>query len=114
MKLLRKVPQKYLLQKRRFILFFFKKKQILNLFLYFSRESQKPTQKNEKDKLNSKERTSRLLRHSDKEALQCRANSLKRAVHDIIEHPEKDKPMKSSRRFSLRVDNLKSRFNFYF
>lgn len=76
----------------------------------FFRESQKPTQKNEKDKLNSKERRSRLLRHSDKEALQCRANSLKRAVHDIIEHPEKDKPIKSSRRFSLRVDNLKSRF----
>lgn len=64
--------------------------------------------KTEKDKLNSKERfNNRLARRGDKEALQCRSNSFKRAVHNIVQHPERDKPMKPSRRMSLRMDSLR-------
>ncbi|XP_055606025.1 diacylglycerol kinase eta-like isoform X2 [Uranotaenia lowii] len=45
-------------------------------------------EKNEKDKLNSKERTSRQDRRSEKEALLCRANSLKRAIQDVMKCSE--------------------------
>ncbi|XP_062699016.1 diacylglycerol kinase eta isoform X2 [Aedes albopictus] len=45
-------------------------------------------EKQEKDKLNSRERTSRLDSRSDKEAVLCRANSLKRAIHDVMKYSE--------------------------
>ncbi|XP_055633713.1 diacylglycerol kinase eta isoform X2 [Toxorhynchites rutilus septentrionalis] len=50
--------------------------------------NRKTIEKNEKDKLNSKERTSTLDRRSDKEALLARANSLKRAIHDVVKYTE--------------------------
>lgn len=61
--------------------------------------------KTEKDELNSKERrSSRIIHFTEKEALQCRANSLKRAVHNVIQHSEMLKP--SDKRYSMQVDNL--------
>lgn len=61
--------------------------------------------KTEKDELNTKERrSSRIIPCSEKEALQCRANSLKRAVHNVIQHSEMLKP--SDKRYSMQVDNL--------
>ncbi|KAG4078409.1 hypothetical protein HA402_013120 [Bradysia odoriphaga] len=61
--------------------------------------------KTEKDELNTKERrSSRVIPFSEKEALQCRANSLKRAVHNVIQHSEMLKP--SDKRYSMQVDNL--------
>lgn len=61
--------------------------------------------KTEKDELNTKERrSSRIVPFTEKEALQCRANSLKRAVHNVIQHSEMLKP--SDKRYSMQVDNL--------
>lgn len=61
--------------------------------------------KTEKDELNTKERrNSRIIPFSEKEALQCRANSIKRAVHNVIQHSEMLKP--SDKRYSMQVDNL--------
>lgn len=61
--------------------------------------------KTEKDELNTKERrSSRIIPFTEKEALQCRANSLKRAVHNVIQHSEMLKP--SDKRYSMQVDNL--------
>lgn len=61
--------------------------------------------KTEKDELNTKERRgSRIIPFSEKEALQCRANSLKRAVHNVIQHSEMLKP--SDKRYAMQVDNL--------
>jgi diacylglycerol kinase (ATP) len=59
--------------------------------------------KNEKDKLNTKQRTSRLLQRADKEALSARANSLKRAIHNIMDYSEKSL---LSKQHKLQVDNL--------
>lgn len=70
--------------------------------------SSSSSSKTEKDKLNSKEKfQSRLTKRGDKEALQCRSNSFKRAVRNIVQYPEKEKPMKPSRRMSLRMDSLR-------
>lgn len=62
--------------------------------------------KTEKDELNTKERrSSRIIPFTEKEALQCRANSLKRAVHNVIQHSEMLKPY--DKRYSMQVmDNL--------
>lgn len=61
--------------------------------------------KTEKDELNTKERrSSRIIPFSEKEALQCRANSIKRAVHNVIQHSETLKP--SDKRYSIHADNL--------
>lgn len=62
-------------------------------------------EKNEKDQYNKKERRSRLL-SNDREALQYRANSLKRAIRNIVKHSESNKP-RVSRRLST-VDSMKS------
>lgn len=61
----------------------------------------------QKDKLNCKERTSRLLQRPEKEALQCRANSLKRAIHSILSHSE-DRPKREKKKnLTLDVENFK-------
>lgn len=60
-------------------------------------------EKNEKDQYNKKERRSRLMSN----ALQYRANSLKRAIRNIVKHSECNKP-RVSRRLSTQVDSLKS------
>lgn len=62
-------------------------------------------EKNEKDQLNKKERRTRQMTN-DREALQYRANSLKRAVRNIVKHSENNKP-RISRRLSTQVDSLK-------
>lgn len=60
--------------------------------------------KPEKDKINSKERTSRLMKRSEKEAVQCRASSLKRIIHSIIEHCDaKNKSEGNFRKMSLKA-----------
>lgn len=64
-------------------------------------------EKNEKDQYNKKERRSRLM-SNDREALQYRANSLKRAIRNIVKHSETNKP-RVSRRLSTQVDSLKSK-----
>jgi len=78
-------------------------------------------EKNEKDKLNTKERHIRdTARSCEKEALQCRANSIKRAVRNIIDHSEhiayaaQQQPEQltrsaiKERRLSIHNENLKS------
>lgn len=64
-------------------------------------------EKNEKDQYNKKERRSRQM-NNDREALQYRANSLKRAIRNIVKHSENNKP-RVSRRLSTQVDSLKSK-----
>lgn len=60
--------------------------------------------KTEKDKINTKERTSRLMKRCEREAVQCRANSLKRIIHNIIEHVDaKNKSEGNFRKMSLRA-----------
>jgi diacylglycerol kinase (ATP) len=60
--------------------------------------------KPEKDKINTKERTSRLMKRSEKEAVHCRANSLKRIIHSIIEHCDaKNKSEGNFRKMSLKA-----------
>lgn len=54
--------------------------------------------KTEKDKLNTKEQ------RSMREALQCRANSLKRAMHNVMEHSKLIDTQQ--KRYSVQVDNL--------
>lgn len=59
----------------------------------------------EKDHFNTKERISRSMKRTEREALQCRANSLKRAMSNCIDW--QDRPnIKPTRRFSLRVDHI--------
>lgn len=70
------------------------------------REEKGTCEKTEKDQLNTRERRSRLM-SNDREALQYRANSLKRAIRNIIKHTENNKP-RVSRRLSTQVDGLKS------
>lgn len=63
-------------------------------------------EKTEKDKLNTKERrSSRSVRFQEKEALQCRSSSVKRAMHNILEHSKQLKP-RPDKRYSMQVDNL--------
>lgn len=62
-----------------------------------------PIEKYEKDKLNTKERrSSRLLQFSEKEALQCRANSLKRAMNNIADYSKQLR----DKRYSMQCDNV--------
>ncbi|XP_053691122.1 diacylglycerol kinase eta [Sabethes cyaneus] len=63
----------------------------------------KTIEKNEKDKLNSKERTSRIDR-SEKEALLCRANSLKRAIHDVLKYSETSGLYVPPKRMSIPIN----------
>ncbi|XP_017848729.1 diacylglycerol kinase eta isoform X5 [Drosophila busckii] len=59
-------------------------------------------EKTEKDHINSKERrNSRSLRSSEKEALQCRANSVKRAIYNVVEHSEPGRPKRYQRKLSI-------------
>ncbi|XP_065354344.1 diacylglycerol kinase eta isoform X2 [Calliphora vicina] len=59
-------------------------------------------QKNEKDQLNLKERrNSRSLRGNEREALQSRANSVKRAMYNVVEHSEPGRPKRYQRRLSV-------------
>ncbi|XP_073819410.1 diacylglycerol kinase eta isoform X3 [Musca autumnalis] len=59
-------------------------------------------EKNEKDQLNLKERrNSRSLRGSEREALQSRANSVKRAMYNVVEHSEPGRPKRYQRRLSV-------------
>ncbi|XP_017960247.1 diacylglycerol kinase eta isoform X9 [Drosophila navojoa] len=59
-------------------------------------------EKTEKDNINSKERrNSRSLRSSEKEALQCRANSVKRAIYNVVEHSEPGRPKRYQRKLSI-------------
>ncbi|XP_055374995.1 diacylglycerol kinase eta isoform X2 [Condylostylus longicornis] len=59
-------------------------------------------EKNEKDKLNSKERrNSRALRSTEKEALHSRANSIKRAIYSVVEHGEQGRPKRYQRKLSI-------------
>lgn len=62
-------------------------------------------EKTEKEQYNKKERRSRQM-NNDREALQYRSNSLKRAIRNIVKHSENNKP-RVSRRLST-VDCLKS------
>ncbi|XP_052891641.1 diacylglycerol kinase eta [Anopheles moucheti] len=68
----------------------------------------KTIEKNEKDKLNSKERISRIDRRSEKEALLCRANSLKRAIHEVVEMSEKVIPYAPQKRLSVPMNTLRA------
>lgn len=65
-------------------------------------------EKTEKDKFNTRERRSRFS--TDREALHYRANSLKRAIRNIVKHSESKGP-RISRRLSTQVDSLKSKWN---
>ncbi|XP_039231591.1 diacylglycerol kinase eta isoform X11 [Drosophila yakuba] len=59
-------------------------------------------EKTEKDQINTKERrNSRSLRSSEKEALQCRANSVKRAIYNVVEHSEPGRPKRYQRKLSI-------------
>ncbi|XP_030373611.1 diacylglycerol kinase eta isoform X2 [Scaptodrosophila lebanonensis] len=59
-------------------------------------------EKNEKDHINTKERrNSRSLRSTEKEALQCRANSVKRAIYNVVEHSEPGRPKRYQRKLSI-------------
>lgn len=59
-------------------------------------------EKNEKDQLNKKERrNSRSLRSAEKEALQGRANSVKRAMYNVVEHSEPGRPKRYQRKLSI-------------
>lgn len=59
-------------------------------------------EKLEKDHINSKERrNSRSLRSSEKEALQSRANSVKRAIYNVVEHSEPGRPKRYQRKLSI-------------
>lgn len=68
----------------------------------FVRNPNIPIEKIEKDQINSKERrNSRSLRSSEKEALQSRANSVKRAIYNVVEHSEPGRPKRYQRKLSI-------------
>ncbi|XP_064545646.1 diacylglycerol kinase eta isoform X2 [Drosophila montana] len=59
-------------------------------------------EKTEKDHINTNERrNSRSLRSSEKEALQSRANSVKRAIYNVVEHSEPGRPKRYQRKLSI-------------
>lgn len=66
--------------------------------------------KTEKDKYNSKERRNSryFVRSGDKEAIQCRANSLKRAINTVMEHSGlyDQKTRRGSRKYSITALNI--------
>ena len=69
---------------------------------YYSRNPNISIEKNEKDQLNFKERrNSRSLRGTEREALQSRANSVKRAMYNVVEHSEPGRPKRYQRRLSV-------------
>lgn len=67
---------------------------------------QQPYNKIEKDQLNVKQRTKRLIRKSERDILQSRASNLKRAMNNCIDW--QDLNIKPTRRFSLREPRLTS------
>lgn len=71
--------------------------------------------KTEKDKYNSKERRNSryYVRNADKEAIQLRANSLKRAINTVMEHSGlyDHKPKHGSRKHSLAALNIPTNIN---
>lgn len=59
-------------------------------------------EKNEKNQINLRERRhSRSLRGDMHEALQSRANSVKRAIYNVVEHSEPGRPKRYQRRLSV-------------
>ncbi|XP_004518470.1 diacylglycerol kinase eta isoform X2 [Ceratitis capitata] len=59
-------------------------------------------QKDEKDQLNNNERrNSRSLHSAERESLQCRANSVKRAMYKVVEHTEPGRPKRYQRKLSI-------------
>ncbi|XP_053969268.1 diacylglycerol kinase eta-like isoform X1 [Anastrepha ludens] len=59
-------------------------------------------EKNEKEQFNTNERrNSRSLRSTERESLQCRANSVKRAMYNVIEHSEPGRPKRYQRKLSI-------------
>ncbi|XP_036329541.1 diacylglycerol kinase eta-like isoform X1 [Rhagoletis pomonella] len=59
-------------------------------------------EKNEKDQFNTNERrNSRSLRSTERESLQCRANSVKRAMYNVVEHSEPGRPKRYQRKLSI-------------
>lgn len=70
--------------------------------LFFHRNPNISIEKTEKDHLNTKERrNSRSLRSNEKETLQCRANSVKRAIYNVVEHSEPGRPKRYQRKLSI-------------
>lgn len=71
--------------------------------------------KTEKDKYNSKERRNSryYVRNADKEAIQLRANSLKRAINTVMEYSGlyDHKPKHGSRKHSLAALNIPTNIN---
>lgn len=63
-----------------------------------SEQKTKPIGKTEKDKLNKQERSSRMMQRTEKEAFQCRANSLKRAIRSVVKHSDDKQKAESMRR----------------
>lgn len=72
--------------------------------------------KTEKDKYNTKERRNSryYVRNGDKEAIQSRANSLKRAINTVMEHSGlyDHKPRHGSRKHSLAALNISTNQSF--
>jgi diacylglycerol kinase (ATP) len=62
----------------------------------------KPIGKTEKDKLNKQERTSRMIQRSEKEAFQCRANSLRRAIRTVLKHTDDIRKFEAIKRSPAR------------
>ncbi|XP_067638682.1 diacylglycerol kinase eta isoform X4 [Eurosta solidaginis] len=59
-------------------------------------------EKTEKDQLNTNERrNSRTLHNTERESLQCRANSVKRAMYNVVEHSEPGRPKRYQRKLSI-------------
>ncbi|XP_050317994.1 diacylglycerol kinase eta-like isoform X6 [Bactrocera neohumeralis] len=59
-------------------------------------------EKDEKDQFNTNERrNSRSLQSTERESLQCRANSVKRAMYNVIEHSEPGRPKRYQRKLSI-------------
>nr|XP_036234017.1 diacylglycerol kinase eta isoform X4 [Bactrocera oleae] len=59
-------------------------------------------EKDEKDEINTSERrNSRSLQSTERESLQCRANSVKRAMYNVIEHSEPGRPKRYQRKLSI-------------
>lgn len=72
------------------------------MLLFYFRNPNISIEKNEKDQLNLKERrNSRCLRGNEREALQSRANSVKRAMYNVVEHSEPGRPKRYQRRLSV-------------
>ncbi|XP_049305462.1 diacylglycerol kinase eta-like [Bactrocera dorsalis] len=59
-------------------------------------------EKDGKDQFNTNERRNRRsLQSTERESLQCRANSVKRAMYDVIDHSEPGRPKRYQRKLSI-------------